>query len=87
MYAVLTNDYYEDADMDILKKYINFKVLDNPIKDKDDWYIKLQLPTPNNIPVHTIDLLNSGNIRAVPHYLDRVDKSPYIESFQLITLE
>lgn len=87
MYAVLTNDYYEDADMDILKKYINFKVLCNPIKDKDDWYIKLQLPTPNNIPVHTIDLLNSGNIRAIPHYLDRVDKSPYIESFQLITLE
>lgn len=87
MYAVLTNDYYEDANMDILKKYINFKVLSNPIKDKDDWYIRVQLPTHTDIPVHAIDLLNSGDIRAIPHYVDRVNKTPYVESFQLITLE
>lgn len=85
MYAVLTNDYYEDADMDILKKYINFKVLDNPIKDRNDWYIKLQIL--DNIPVYTMDLLRGDNVRAVPHYVDRVNKLPYIESFQLVTLK
>lgn len=87
MYAVLTNDFYVEADTDILKKYINFKVLDNPIKDRNDWYIKLQPPTPNNIPVDTMDLLNSSNVRAVPHYVDRVDKAPYVESFRLVTLK
>ena len=85
MYAVLTNDYYKDANVNILKKYINFKVLGNPIKDRDDWYVKLQIL--DNIPVYTIDLLKSGNVRAIPHYLDRVDKAPYVESFQLITLK
>ena len=85
MYAVLTNNFYAEADVDILKKYINFKVLGSLIKDNNDWYVKLQIL--GNIPVHTMDFLKSGNVRAVPHYLDRVDKAPYIESFQLITLE
>ena len=71
--------------LDILKKYINFKVLDNPIKDRNDWYIKLQIL--DNIPVYTMDLLRGDNVRAVPHYVDRVNKLPYIESFQLVTLK
>lgn len=85
MYAVLTNDFYAEANVDILKKYINFKVLGSPIKDNDDWYVKLQIL--GNIPVHTMDLLKSGNVRAIPHYLNRVDKAPYVESFKLITFK
>lgn len=85
MYAVLTNNFYAEADVDILKKYINFKVLGSLIKDNNDWYIKIQIL--DNMPLYTIDLLKGGNVRAVPHYVDRVDKVPYIESFQLITLE
>ena len=85
MYAVLTNDFYAEANVDILKKYINFKVLGSPIKDNDDWYVKLQIL--GNIPVHTMDLLKSGNVRAIPHYVNKVGKAPYVESFKLITLE
>lgn len=69
----------------VLRKYIRFKVLGNLIKDKDDWYVKIQIS--NNIPLYTIDLLKGGNVRAMPHYVNKVDKVPYIESFQLITLE
>lgn len=85
MYAVFTNDFYAEANVDILKKYINFKVLGSPIKDNDDWYVKIQIS--NNIPLYTFDLLRSGNIRAIPHYLNRVDKAPYVESFKLITFK
>lgn len=81
-----TQQILEDGKMyAVLTKYISFKVLSNPIKDNDDWYVKIQIL--NNIPLYTIDLLKGGNIRAVPHYMNKVDKVPYIESFQLITLE
>jgi hypothetical protein len=82
----VTQQILEDGKMyAVLTKYISFKVLSNPIKDKDDWCVKIQIL--DNIPLYTIDLLKGGNIRAIPHYVDRVDKAPYIESFQLITLE
>lgn len=82
----VTQQILEDGKMyAVLTKYISFKVLNNPIKDNDDWYIKIQIL--DNIPLYTIDLLKGGNVRAVPHYMNKVDKVPYIESFQLITLE